>query len=139
MSNLDKNEDSSNLLGEGRVDMGLHVMGRRAVIGVLVALCTEPLAQVAWAGSGKSRDLVVLEHERWLDTLKGTIKNYSKQPARDVMVIVKFFDKKKKALGTQRVSVGDLRSGDQSSWSLAINEKNRAATHYAFETHAMWK
>jgi hypothetical protein len=81
---------------------------------------------------------VVLDHERWLDTLKGTVKNFSKRPARDVTVIVKFLDKKKKALGTQRVNVGDLRSGDQSSWSVAISEKHRAATHYAFETHAIW-
>jgi hypothetical protein len=54
-------------------------------------------------------------------------------------VIVKFFDKKKTMLGTQRVSVGDLRSGDQSSWSVAIAEKHRAAAHYQFETHAIWK
>jgi hypothetical protein len=119
--------------------MGSHDgLGRRAAIGVLVALCTEALAQVAWAGSSKGRDLVVLDHERWLDTLKGTVKNFSKRSARDVTVIVKFLDKKKKALGTQRVNVGDLRSGDQSSWSLAISEKHRAATHYAFETHAIW-
>ena len=119
--------------------MGLHDrIGRRAAIGVLIALCTTSLAHVAWAGSGKSRDLVVVDHERWLDTLKGTVKNYSKRPARDVTVIVRFLDKKKKALGTQRVIVGDLRSGDQSSWSLAISEKHRAAEHYAFEAHALW-
>jgi len=111
---------------------------RCVVMGLVVALCAGTVAQVSWAGSTKSRDLVVLDHERWLDTLKGTIKNYGKQPARDVTVVVKFFDKKKKALGTQRVSVGDLRSGDQASWSVAIAEKNRSATQYAFETHAIW-
>jgi hypothetical protein len=120
--------------------MGSHDgLGRRTAIGVLIALCTEAIAQVAWAGSGKSRDLVVLDHERWLDTLKGNIKNYSRQSAQDVTVVVKFFDKKKTMLGTQRVSVGDLRSGDQSSWSVAIAEKHRAAAHYQFETHAIWK
>jgi hypothetical protein len=55
-----------------------------------------------------------------------------------VTVVVKFFDRKKKALGTQRVNVGDLRSGDSSSWSLPIAEKNRSATQYTFETHAIW-
>jgi hypothetical protein len=120
--------------------MGLHDrIGRRAAIGVLVALCAASLAPVAWAGSGKGRDLVVLDHERWLDTLKGTVKNFSRQSAREVTLIVKFFDKKKNALGTQRVSVGDLRSGEQSSWSLAIDEKHRAATRYEFAMHAMWK
>ena len=106
-------------------------------LGLVVVVCVV-FAQSAWAAASKSRDIVVLDHERWLDTLKGTVKNFSKRPARDVTVIVKFLDKKKKSLGTQRVSVGDLRSGDQSSWSLAIGEKHRAAAHYQFETHALW-
>ena len=113
-------------------------IGRCVGIGVVIAIFTAAVAQPAWAAASKSRDLVVLDHERWLDTLKGTVKNYSKRPAREVTVIVKFLDKKKKTLGTQRVNVGDLRSGDQSSWSLAISEKHRAATHYVFETHALW-
>ena len=120
--------------------MRLHSrIGRCVGIGVVIAIFTAAVAQPAWAAASKSRDLVVLDHERWLDTLKGTVKNYSKRSAREVTVIVKFFDKKKKALGTQRVNVGDLRSGDQSSWSLPISEKHRAATHYEFETHAIWK
>jgi len=120
--------------------MRLHSrIGRCVGIGVVIAIFPAAVAQPAWAAASKSRDLVVLDHERWLDTLKGTVKNYSKRSAREVTVIVKFFDKKKKALGTQRVNVGDLRSGDQSSWSLPISEKHRAATHYEFETHAIWK
>ena len=91
------------------------------------------------APSGKNRDLVVLDYERWVDTLKGTVKNFSKASARDVTVVVKFLDRRKKVLGTQRVSVGDLRSGDQSSFSLAIQEKNRSATSYQFEVHAIWQ
>jgi hypothetical protein len=113
-------------------------VGRWVLVGVALALCVAG-AQHAAHAAGKGKDLVVLDHERWLDTLKGTVKNYSKQSAHDVTVIVKFFDKKKKALGTQRVGVGDLRSGEQSSWSLPIAEKHRAATSYTFETHALWK
>lgn|SRR5574341_239429 len=91
------------------------------------------------APSGKNRDLVVLDYERWLDTLKGTVKNFSKGSARDVTIVVRFLDQKKKVLGTQRVSVGDLRSGDQSSFSLAIQERNRPAKTYQFEVHAIWQ
>jgi len=91
------------------------------------------------APTGRNRDLVVVDYERWIDTLKGTVKNFSKGPARDVTVVVKFLDKRKKALGTQRVSVGDLRSGDQGSWSLAIEERNRPAKNYVFEVHAIWQ
>jgi hypothetical protein len=119
--------------------MRLHSRtGNGVLIGFLVAVVVAVALSPGWAATGKSRDLVVLDHERWLDTLKGTVKNFSKRPARDVTVIVKFIDKRKKSLGTQRVSVGDLRSGDQSCWSLAIGEKHRAAAHYQFETHALW-
>ena len=83
-------------------------------------------------------NLVVLDQERWLDTLKGTVKNFSKQHARDVTVVVKFLDRKRKPLGVQRVSVGDLGSGEQSSFSLPIEERNRTAKHYEFNVLAIW-
>lgn len=120
--------------------MRLHSrIGKGVLVGFLIAVCVAAALPPVWAATGKSRDLVVLDHERWLDTLKGTVKNYGKRSARDVTVVVKFFDRKKKALGTQRVTVGDLRSGDQSSWNLPIAEKNRSATQYTFETHAIWE
>ena len=114
-------------------------IGRAGVASLLMAAVA--VALTVWAANAateKNRDLVVVVHERWLDTLKGTVKNFSKSPARDVTVVVKFFDKKKKPLGVQRVAVGDLRSGDQSDWSLAVDEKNRPATKYEFQTHAIW-
>jgi hypothetical protein len=89
--------------------------------------------------TGKSRDLAVIDYERWIDTLKGNVKNFSKGSARDVTIVVRFLDKKKKVLGVQRVNVGDLRSGDQSSWSLPIEERNRPAANYVFEVHAIWQ
>lgn len=121
----------------------------RALIGFCLGFClafvvlaTAPAhaaKAVNKAPSGKSRDLAVLDYERWLDTLKGTVKNFSKGSARDVTVVVRFQDKKRKVLGVQRVSVGDLRSGEQSSWSLPIDERNRSATTYQFEVHAIWQ
>ena len=118
------------------------VMGfrRLSVMCALIAACLllNALAPIL-TEAAKGRDLVVIDHERWLDTLKGNVKNFSKKSARDVTVVVKFLDRKKKALGTQRVSVGDLRSGEQSSWSLAIQERNRPATSYQFEVHAIWQ
>jgi hypothetical protein len=117
-------------------------MGFRQLLVIcgLVTACLlfSALAPVP-AEAAKSRDLVVIDHERWLDTLKGSVKNFSKKSARDVTVVVKFLDRRKKVLGTQRVSVGDLRTGEQSSWSLAIQERNRPATSYQFEVHAIWQ
>jgi hypothetical protein len=114
-------------------------LGVCVALAVLAAGSAQAAKPVMKKPSGKNRDLAVLDYERWVDTLKGTIKNFSKASARDVTVVVRFLDRRKKILGTQRVSVGDLRSGDQSSWSLAIQEKNRQATTYQFEVHAIWQ
>ena len=106
------------------------------VVGMMILVTA---AGPALAAKAKTRDLVVLDTERWLDTLKGVVKNFSKASAREVTVVVKFFDKKKKPLGTQRVSVGDLQSGEQNSWSLAIEERNRPAKHYEYTVLAIWQ
>ena len=109
------------------------------LVVILAAAAVHGAKAVQKKPSGKNRDLVVLDYERWLDTLKGTVKNFSKASARDVTVVVRFLDQKKKVLGTQRVSVGDLRSGDQNSFSLPIQERNRPAKSYQFEVHAIWQ
>lgn len=121
----------------GRTGVGLWLAV--SMLLALTAVASVQAAKSTGKTSGRKGDLVVLDHERWLDTLKGTVKNFSKASAHDVTVVVRFLDKKKKVLGTQRVSVGDLRSGDQSSWSLAIQERNRPATSYQFEVHAIWQ
>jgi len=114
-------------------------LGVSLALVVLVAASAHAAKAVNKAPTGKNRDLAVLEYERWIDTLKGNVKNFSKASARDVTIVVRFLDKKKKVLGVQRVSVGDLRSGDQSSWTMAIEERNRKAINYQFEVHAIWQ
>ena len=113
-------------------------MAAALLLVVLAGVPVHGAKPIQKAPSGKNRDLVVLDYERWVDTLKGTVKNFGRASARDVTVVVKFLDRRKKVLGTQRVGVGDLRSGDQSSFSLAIQEKNRSATSYQFAVHAIW-
>jgi hypothetical protein len=119
-----------------RTSTGLWVLLALVVLTITPAHAAKAVNKVP---TGKNRDLAVLDYERWIDTLKGTVKNFSKSSARDVTVVVRFLDKKKKALGTQRVGVGNLQSGDQGSWSLAIEERNRSATNYVFEVHAIWQ
>jgi predicted polyphosphate/ATP-dependent NAD kinase len=126
-------------MGNRRVALAGVSLGLCLVFAVLTITPAHAAKAVNKVPTGKNRDLAVLDYERWIDTLKGTVKNFSKSSARDVTVVVRFLDKKKKALGTQRVSVGNLQSGDQSSWSLAIEERNRSATNFAFEVHAIWQ
>jgi hypothetical protein len=111
-------------------------------IGCAVGALCIGLVLVASAEAGtraKKGDLVVLEQERWLDTLKVTVKNFGKSGARDVTLFVKFLDKRKRPLGSQHVSLGDIGPGDQNSFSIPINEKNRPAKHYQFEFRAVGK
>jgi len=126
-------------MGTRRRARAIRSLGMCVAFVILAATPAHAAKAVNKVPSGKNRDLAVIDYERWIDTLKGNVKNFSKGSARDVTIVVRFLDKKKKALGVQRVNVGDLRSGDQSSWSLPIEERNRAATNYAFEVHAIWQ
>jgi hypothetical protein len=118
--------------GQGRLARGaVWVVLMAAAIGVM--LLNDPAA-----GAKKKGEIVVLGHDRWLDTLRGTVKNFSSAPARDVTIVVQFVDGKRKALGTQQVSVGELGPGEQASFEVAIEQGNRAARSYAFKVHAIW-
>ncbi len=126
--------------------MGTRASGRWMVcLWVLACLAGASLAASAATAASKpptkstkkGNDLTVIDYERWLDTLKGTVKNFGPGSARDVTVMVRFVDKKNKTLGMQNVSVGDLGPGHQSFWSIAIVEKNRPAVRYDFEVHAI--
>jgi len=117
--------------------LGAAVSLAAASLTGMPALAAKSSSKPAQKSSRTGMDLTVIEHERWLDTLKGTVKNFGPGSARDVTVIVKFLDKKNKPLGTQNVSVGDLGPGHQNSWSLAIKEKHRPAVRYEFEVHAI--
>ena len=108
-----------------------------ASLAATSALAAKAPSKPSTKSTKKGTDLTVVEYERWLDTLKGTVKNFGPGPARDVTVMVRFVDKKNKILGMQNVSVGDLGPGHQSSWSIAIVEKNRPAVRYDFEVHAI--
>jgi len=104
-----------------------------AALAIAMVLVGDPAA-----GAKKKGEIVVLGHERWIDTLRGTVKNFSPGPAKDVTILVQFVDGKRKALGTQRVSVGELGAGEQASFEVAIEQQHRAATSYAFKIHALW-
>jgi len=108
-----------------------------ASLAATSALAAKAPSKPSTKSTRKGHDLTVIDYERWLDTLKGTVKNFGPDAARDVTVMVRFVDKKNKILGMQNVSVGDLGSGHQSSWSIAIVEKNRPAVRYDFEVHAI--
>ncbi len=111
-------------------------MGRRA--GRRLGLILTILLAAAVAGAA-SADLLVTESERWIDTVKGKVKNFAGKPARDVTLVVKFYDRWKKGMGKQTVKVGTIPSGEEKAFSFEIREKYRKAESYDFTPRAVWK
>ena len=57
-------------------------------LGTAVALTLSLLSGPAWAGN---KDLVIAHSERWIDTIKGTVKNVSADRAEEVVIVVRFY------------------------------------------------
>lgn len=119
---------------------------RRLAMALTLALSLLPSL-----ASAANKDLVVLNSERWIDTLKGTVKNVSAARAEDVVIIVRFFgqplsqtpsQKSKPAprqeLGQQAAKVVALDPGQEAAFEVEIAEKHRPATSWKFEPHAIW-
>ena len=102
--------------------------------------------------SAANKDLVVLNSERWIDTLKGTVKNVSAGRAEDVVIIVRFFGHTlshtrpqrskptpRQELGQQAAKVSAIDPGQEAPFEVEIAEKYRTATSWKFELHAIWR
>jgi len=119
--------------------------------GIAISLALSLLPCVAAAATNK--DLVVLHSERWIDTLKGTVKNVSVDRAEDIVIIVRFYGDpgtstvtrrprpapRRQELGQQTVKVMALDSGQEARFELDIAENHRKATSYKFDPRAIWR
>jgi len=117
--------------------------------GIAISLALSLLSCEASAGN---KDLVILHSERWIDTLKGTVKNVSADRAEDIVIIVRFYGDpgtsgparrppkaaRRQELGQQTVKVMALDSGQEARFELDIAENHRKATSYKFDTRAIW-
>ena len=102
--------------------------------------------------SADAKELVILKSERWIDTLKGTVKNMSADRAEEVVIVVRFFGgtaapvgphrrrhTPRQELGQQTVKLPPLDSGEEAPFEVDIVEKHRTATSFKFEPHAIWR
>ena len=115
-----------------------------SVAGILLAPWT--------VASGANKDLVIIHSERWIDTLKGTVKNVSADRADDIVIIIQFFGDPgasaptrrprksagRQELGQQTARVAALDPGQEAPFEVAIAEKHRKASFYKFKPHAIW-
>jgi hypothetical protein len=126
----------------------MRVTSRQA--GIAISLALSLLSCVA---SAANNDLVILHWERWIDTLKGTVKNVSADRADDIVIVVRFYGDpgtsgparrpvkaaRRQELGQQTVKVMALDSGQEARFELDIAENHRKATSYKFDTRAIWR
>ena len=98
------------------------------------------LSLAAWLGAAsdaagaaqprKDPGIQVVRSERWIDTIRGTIKNMRPTATDGVTVHVQFRNERGKVLGTQSVSLGLLRPNEERDFDLSIPEKLRKATSW---------
>ncbi|MBZ0170429.1 hypothetical protein MELA_01541 [Candidatus Methylomirabilis lanthanidiphila] len=134
----------------GAAERRLCKMTRTAAGSLLMALllAASVLPRQALAGNN---ELVILNSERWIDTLKGTVKNMSSDRAEEVVIVVQFFGeavnqavpRKRKAaprqeLGQQTVKLPPLDAGQEAPFEVDIAEQHRTAPSFKFEPHAIW-
>ena len=87
---------------------------------------------------GRADGIVVLRSERWIDTVRGTLKSLAAAPAEEVVVVVKFRDRKKTVLGTETVKVGPLQPGEERDFQVPMPERVRKATSWEITPMARW-
>jgi hypothetical protein len=119
---------------------------KRLSMALALTVCVLP-----GVASAANKDLVILTSERWIDTLKGTIKNVSAARAEEVVIVVRFFGHTlshtrpqrgrpvpRQELGRQTAKVVALDPGQEAPFEVEIAEKHRATTSFTFEPHAIW-
>ena len=125
-------------------------MAAIAVRQLAMAL-TLALSLLPSLASASNKDLVILNSERWIDTLKGTVKNVSADRAEEVVIVVRFVGETRshggprrgmpvprRELGQQAAKVMALDPGQEAPFEVEIAEKHRMATSFKFEPHAIW-
>lgn len=123
----------------------------RRVIGHLCTALLLAISLLPCLASAANKDLVILNSERWIDTLKGTVKNVSADRAEEVVIVVRFFGRAvsrtrphgrqpapKQEVGQQTVKLPALDPGQEAPFEVEIAEQHRTATSWKFEPHAMW-
>jgi len=119
-------------------------------LGLALTLVVGLLAGTSW---GANKDLIILHSERWIDTVKGTVKNVSGDRAEEVVIVVRFYGEpgttaptsrphrpaRRTELGQQTAKITTLEPGQEAPFEVEIAEKHRKATTFKFEPHAIWR
>ncbi len=118
-------------------------------LGSAVALA---LSLLSGPASAANKDLVIANSERWIDTIKGTVKNVSADRAEEVVIVVRFYGEpgtstpvrrrgstRHQEVGQQTIRLATIEPGQEAPFEVEIAEKHRKATSFKFEPHAIWR
>ncbi len=105
---------------------------------ILIALVLTLSGQSAAQERNKNEDLVIIEYERWIDTIKGSVKNFNSAVARDLTIVVTFRSEKGGLIGRQTEPLGDLDSGESISFNIKIQARHTKASRFGIRPIAIW-
>jgi len=108
-----------------------------AASSLAVGLAAATAVEAATARA-RDKDIVVLRSERWIDTVQGSLKNLASVAADEVVVMVRFLDRRRKALGTETVKVGPLDPGQERDFQVPMPERVRKAASWEIVPRARW-
>lgn len=119
--------------------LAASLQGAAAPPGSLpAAIPIPPPAREAAAVPRRARAIVILRTERWIDTVRGTLKNAGARPAMDVVLTVRLRNARGTVLGTETVPVGPLAPGEEKEFQLALPEKLRSAARWEITPRAVF-
>ncbi len=94
-----------------------------------------------WAAApqGRRSPIVVLRAERWIDTVRGAVKNTAPVPAYDVVLHVRLRNSRHTVLGTETVELGTLQPGEEREFQVSLAEPERTAAIWEIMPRATWR
>jgi len=121
----------------------LHTAGLTIGLGLAAGpaatLAAIPMPQApaeAKTSLRRSRDIRVVRSERWIDTVRGAVKNVASRAAQEVVLDVRLRNARGTVLGTETVRVGPLGPGEEKEFQLSLPEKVRSATRWEITPRA---
>lgn len=112
--------------------------GNSITFMVLIVLVLTLFGQSVAQERDKNEDLVIIEYDRRVNTINGEVKNFHPTPARDLTVVVTFRDSSGFVLGHQTARLGDLLSGESTSFKIRIEDKFTEAARFNLRPIAIW-
>jgi len=87
----------------------------------------------------KNEDIVIVEYDEEYNIINGQVKNFNPAPARDLTIVVTFYNESGIVYGHQTERLGELPSGESTDFQILIEDKHRRwKGHFTLRPIAIW-